>query len=94
MSRVTCFGPLIEWQLPNYMCVFNSAVQSPQALQRLSDYSTLSNQIKVVRADWLVGPAYSSVAMVYGGPVSAIWGWPLVCMMSFIVSLAMAEICR
>lgn len=36
---------------------------------------------------------YGSVAMVYGGPVTAIYGWPLVSFLSFLVSLALAEIC-
>ena len=34
-----------------------------------------------------------STGLNYGGAVAISFGWPLVCMMSFIVALSMAEIC-
>ena len=34
-----------------------------------------------------------STGLNYGGAVAVSFGWPLVCMMSFIVALGMAEIC-
>ena len=34
-----------------------------------------------------------STGLNYGGAVAVSFGWPLVCTMSFIVALSMAEIC-
>jgi len=33
------------------------------------------------------------VSFLYGGTISAVWGWPIVSTFAFLVSLSMAEIC-
>jgi amino acid transporter len=59
----------------------------------MSFFSNFATSLSIISILTGVTGQFGPVAMVYGGPVSAVWGWPLVCLMSMAVALSMAEIC-
>ncbi|MEW5318750.1 MAG: hypothetical protein WDW38_009945 [Sanguina aurantia] len=65
----------------------------PLLKRNLTAFSNFATSFSIISIMVAISGTYGSVALTYGGPVGAIWGWVIVSFMSMTVALSMAEIC-